>query len=145
MKEEIHSKALPRSSPTCYYCGRDRHLAFFCGIMKQVLLGAFKWIPKTLFLMIFSNTPREYILLYLDRGCSIHMTGNPSIFSSFIAQEGVVTFGDNGQGKILGKLVLVRPILLLRIFSEFMVWNAISSINNFVKLVRGNVLNHLFS
>ncbi|KAH9778649.1 hypothetical protein KPL71_007414 [Citrus sinensis] len=41
---------------------------------------------------------------YLDSGCSRHMTGNYSWFSSFIKIEnsGDVSFGDNSKGKIIG-------------------------------------------
>ena len=39
----------------------------------------------------------------MDSGCSKHMTGDPSRFSSFKSKEsGFVTFGDNSKGKILG-------------------------------------------
>ncbi|KAH9671187.1 Integrase catalytic domain-containing protein [Citrus sinensis] len=41
---------------------------------------------------------------YLDSGCSRHMTGNYSWFSSFtkIENDGDVSFGDNSKGKIVG-------------------------------------------
>ncbi|KAH9762390.1 hypothetical protein KPL70_000794 [Citrus sinensis] len=41
---------------------------------------------------------------YLDSGCSRHMTGNYSWFSSFtkIENGGDVSFGDNSKGKIIG-------------------------------------------
>ena len=41
---------------------------------------------------------------YLDSGCSRHMTGNYSWFSSFtmIENYGDVSFGDNSKGKIIG-------------------------------------------
>ncbi|KAH9792991.1 Integrase catalytic domain-containing protein [Citrus sinensis] len=41
---------------------------------------------------------------YLDNGCSRHMTGNYSWFSSFtkIENGGDVSFGDNSKGKIIG-------------------------------------------
>ncbi|KAH9763753.1 hypothetical protein KPL70_001275 [Citrus sinensis] len=41
---------------------------------------------------------------YLDSGCSRHMTGNYSWFSSFtkIENDGDVSFGDNSKGKIIG-------------------------------------------
>ncbi|KAH9698134.1 hypothetical protein KPL71_023896 [Citrus sinensis] len=41
---------------------------------------------------------------YLDSGCSRHMTGNYSWFSSFtkIKNGGDVSFGDNSKGKIIG-------------------------------------------
>ncbi|KAH9779804.1 Integrase catalytic domain-containing protein [Citrus sinensis] len=41
---------------------------------------------------------------YLDSGCSRHMTGNYSWFSSFtkIENGGDVSFGDNSRGKIIG-------------------------------------------
>nr|KYP31481.1 hypothetical protein KK1_048179 [Cajanus cajan] len=43
------------------------------------------------------------LLWYLDSGCSRHMTGDPSKFSSLkLKKEGFVTYGDNNKGKILG-------------------------------------------
>ncbi|XP_062104243.1 uncharacterized protein LOC133815415 [Humulus lupulus] len=43
------------------------------------------------------------LMNHLDSGCSKHMTGDPSRFSSFKSKEsGFVTFGDNSKGKILG-------------------------------------------
>ncbi|KAK8944883.1 hypothetical protein KSP39_PZI008049 [Platanthera zijinensis] len=40
---------------------------------------------------------------YLDSGCSKHMTGNKEKFFSLeMKKGGVVTFGDNGKGKIIG-------------------------------------------
>jgi transposase InsO family protein len=40
---------------------------------------------------------------YLDSGCSRHMTGDRSLFSSLVAKDGgYVTFGDNNKGKIIG-------------------------------------------
>nr|KYP37534.1 hypothetical protein KK1_041257 [Cajanus cajan] len=43
------------------------------------------------------------LLWYLDSGCSRHMTGDPSKFSSLkLKNEGFVTHGDNNKGRILG-------------------------------------------
>ena len=40
---------------------------------------------------------------FLDSGCSRHMSGDKDIFSNFTPQDGgLVTFGDNSKGKILG-------------------------------------------
>ncbi|XP_038698267.1 uncharacterized protein LOC119995869 [Tripterygium wilfordii] len=41
---------------------------------------------------------------YLDSGCSRHMTGDTTLFTSFIEKKngGNVTFGDNSKSKILG-------------------------------------------
>jgi hypothetical protein len=40
---------------------------------------------------------------YLDSGCSKHMTGDKTKFSSFTPKDGgYVTYGDNNKGKILG-------------------------------------------
>ena len=40
---------------------------------------------------------------YLDSGCSRHMTGDESQFITLVAKNGgMVTFGDNGKGKIIG-------------------------------------------
>ena len=41
---------------------------------------------------------------YLDNGCSKHMTGEKNQFSKFEIKSGrYVTFGDNPEGKIIGK------------------------------------------
>uniref|UniRef100_A0A151UHL4 Retrovirus-related Pol polyprotein from transposon TNT 1-94-like beta-barrel domain-containing protein n=1 Tax=Cajanus cajan TaxID=3821 RepID=A0A151UHL4_CAJCA len=43
------------------------------------------------------------LLWYLDSGCSRHVIGDPSKFSSLkLKHEGFVTYGDNNKGKILG-------------------------------------------
>ncbi|KAL6973691.1 hypothetical protein U1Q18_027878 [Sarracenia purpurea var. burkii] len=40
---------------------------------------------------------------FLDSGCSRHMTGNASFFSSLKTKDrGQVTFGDNKKGKVIG-------------------------------------------
>ena len=41
----------------------------------------------------------------LDSGCTKHMTGDPSLFSTFSRKKngGTVTFGGNAKGRILGK------------------------------------------
>ncbi|XP_038697186.1 uncharacterized protein LOC119994770 [Tripterygium wilfordii] len=41
---------------------------------------------------------------YLDSGCSRHMTGNPTMFTTFTKKKhgGNITFGDNSKGRILG-------------------------------------------
>ena len=40
---------------------------------------------------------------YLDSGCSRHMTGDKDQFITLEMKEGgMVTFGDNGKGKIIG-------------------------------------------
>jgi hypothetical protein len=39
----------------------------------------------------------------MDSGCSRHMTGDKTQFSSLKSKDrGHVTFGDNGKGKIIG-------------------------------------------
>ena len=39
----------------------------------------------------------------LDSGCSRHMTGEYSLLSTIKSKDdGIVTFGDNGKGKIVG-------------------------------------------
>nr|KYP59539.1 Retrovirus-related Pol polyprotein from transposon TNT 1-94 [Cajanus cajan]KYP59550.1 Retrovirus-related Pol polyprotein from transposon TNT 1-94 [Cajanus cajan] len=50
-----------------------------------------------------SSYNSKSLLWYLDSGCSRHMTGDPSKFSSLkLKNEGFVTYGDNNKGKILG-------------------------------------------
>nr|KYP31141.1 hypothetical protein KK1_048850 [Cajanus cajan] len=62
------------------------------------------------------------LLWYLDSGCSRHMTGEPSKFSSMkLKNEGFVTYGDNNKGRILGhgnignssSLTLIENVLLV--------------------------------
>ena len=58
---------------------------------------------------------------YLDSGCSKHMTGDITRFTSIIMkQQGHVTFGDNNKGKILGigkignaSTTLIEDVLLI--------------------------------
>jgi hypothetical protein len=41
----------------------------------------------------------------LDSGCSNHMTGEKSMFTSYEKNDdpsNIITFGDNGQGRVLG-------------------------------------------
>ncbi|KAM6587476.1 hypothetical protein CsatA_010081 [Cannabis sativa] len=58
---------------------------------------------STLPLEELESTRKSQSLWFLDSGCSKHMTGDPSRFSSFKSKEsGFVTFGDNSKGKILG-------------------------------------------
>ena len=41
---------------------------------------------------------------YLDSGCSRHMTGDLTKFTSLkLKEEGHVTYGDNNRGRILGR------------------------------------------
>lgn len=59
---------------------------------------------KGIVLDVSVNTPRGHILWHLNSGCARHMIGDSSTFSSFVAQEcRILTFGDNGKGKVLGK------------------------------------------
>jgi len=39
---------------------------------------------------------------YLDSGCSRHMSGNQKLVSHLQAEEGTVTYGDNGKGTVIG-------------------------------------------
>ena len=54
-------------------------------------------------------------LLYLDSGCSRHMTGDKSLFKSLKEKEdGYVMFGDGSHSQVLGKRtidILGRPLL----------------------------------
>jgi len=54
-------------------------------------------------------------LLYLDSGCSKHITGDTSKFVNIIfKQEGHVTYGDNNKGRILRRgSVRDKSILLI--------------------------------
>src|SRR3954470_2341235 len=49
-------------------------------------------------------------LWFLDSGCSRHMTGDISLFVEFQAKKkGIVTYGDNNRGAILGKGIVGNP------------------------------------
>nr|KYP31534.1 hypothetical protein KK1_048081 [Cajanus cajan] len=64
--------------------------------------------PYILMTMVMEREKNECLrakslLWYVDSGCSRHMTGDPSKFSSLkLKNEGFVTYGDNKKGKILG-------------------------------------------
>jgi len=46
-------------------------------------------------------------LWYLDSGCSRHMTGDKTKFAKLeLKEEGIVTYGDNNKGRILGNGVI---------------------------------------
>ena len=47
---------------------------------------------------------------YLDSGCSHHMTGNKSLFTSFTKFDGGnVTFGDSNMAKVKDKGTICAP------------------------------------
>ncbi|KAI4304884.1 hypothetical protein MLD38_040343 [Melastoma candidum] len=50
----------------------------------------------------FKSIAKDHIW-YLDSGCSRHMSGDVSLFSTLVFQDGgAVTFGDNGKGMVKG-------------------------------------------
>jgi hypothetical protein len=53
--------------------------------------------------LIALKTQDEKDLLYVDSGCSKHMTGNKEKYLDLKKQKGKVTFGDNASSNILGK------------------------------------------
>nr|KYP32383.1 Retrovirus-related Pol polyprotein from transposon TNT 1-94 [Cajanus cajan] len=62
-----------------------------------------KFEENNLCLMTGADQDTINLLWYLDSGCSRHMTGDPSKFSSLkLKNEGYVTYGDNNKGRILG-------------------------------------------
>nr|KYP33248.1 Retrovirus-related Pol polyprotein from transposon TNT 1-94 [Cajanus cajan] len=99
---------------TCFYCCKKGHTIRNCYSKKYgVPNGEMIWIKKSQRLRTnhqgpFTWVPKECLrakslLWYLDSGCSRHMTGDPSKFSSLkLKNEGFVTYGDNNKGKILG-------------------------------------------
>ncbi|KAH9697387.1 hypothetical protein KPL71_023585 [Citrus sinensis] len=62
------------------------------------------WWPHGMIAMTKQGSKKKKNKWYLDSGCSRHMTGNYSWFSSFtkIENGGDVSFGDNSKGKIIG-------------------------------------------
>nr|KYP34823.1 hypothetical protein KK1_044175 [Cajanus cajan] len=99
---------------TCFYCCKKGHtIRNYYSRKYGVPNGEMIWIKKSQRLRTnhqgpFTWVPKECLrakslLWYLDSGCSRHMTGDPSEFSSLkLKNEGFVTYGDNNKGKILG-------------------------------------------
>ena len=64
------------------------------------------WIPKgpNIFVYRFIWKPPRKNKWYLDSGWSRYMMGNQSKFVSIYKKDGgLITFGDNKKGKIIGK------------------------------------------
>ncbi|KAH9779609.1 hypothetical protein KPL71_007757 [Citrus sinensis] len=76
---------------TCYECKKPGHIRPECPILNKLKKKAM-------------GSKKKKNKWYLDSGCSRHMTGNYSWFSSFtkIENGGDVSFGDNSKGKITG-------------------------------------------
>lgn len=54
--------------------------------------------------MATNTSSKEHVMWYVDSGYFTHITGDPSIFDSFISNDGgTITFSDNNKGKIIGK------------------------------------------
>ncbi|KAH9658634.1 hypothetical protein KPL70_023569 [Citrus sinensis] len=114
---------------TCYECKKPRHIRPECHILNKLKKKAMvaTWDDSdeetsgdneqqemtNLALMAVGEESCDELneglkkkknKWYLDSGCSRHMTGNYSWFSSFtkIENGGDVSFGDNSKGKIIG-------------------------------------------
>ncbi|KAH9688106.1 Integrase catalytic domain-containing protein [Citrus sinensis] len=77
---------------TCYECKKQpEHIRPECPLLNKLKKKAI-------------GSKKKKNKWYLDSGCSRHMTGNYSWFSSFtkIENGGDVSFGDNSKGKIIG-------------------------------------------
>nr|KYP34086.1 Copia protein [Cajanus cajan] len=111
---------------TCYYCCKKGHTIRNCYSRKYgVPNGEMVWIKKSQRLRTNHQGPFTWVpksIWYLDSGCSRHMTGDPSKFSSLkLKNEGFVTYGDNNKGRILGhgnignssSLTLIENVLLV--------------------------------
>src|ERR1044072_6548919 len=58
---------------------------------------------KLIILQISLMAPTKHLSWYLDNGCSRHMTGEKHLFQKLeLKPGGVVGFGDNQKGKIIG-------------------------------------------
>lgn len=69
--------------------------------------------------MATNTSSREHAMWYLCNGYSRHMTGDPSIFFSFVLNDGgIVTFWDISKGKIVG---MVRAGKFLAIENIYLV------------------------
>ena len=57
-----------------------------------------------LFLQVHLQAPNDQVWI-LDNGCSNHMTGNKSFFTSLsrVTNGGAVTIGDGNRCRIIGK------------------------------------------
>ena len=62
----------------------------------------YQWVH--LLLQVHLQAPNDQVWI-LDSGCSNHMTGNKSLFTSLsrVKDGGAVTIGDENRCKIIGK------------------------------------------
>ncbi|CAM8957000.1 unnamed protein product [Rhodiola kirilowii] len=101
-----HGTEWRRNNRTCWYCYHMGHIK-----SRQV------WKPKSrkevclVTLSSFSHMKEE--CRYLDNGCSAHMTGNPQYLINVkpICKCQFVTFGDGGDGQVIGCGTLKVPDL----------------------------------
>ncbi|CAL9098073.1 unnamed protein product [Musa textilis] len=92
-----------------FYC-KSGYVVYKCPYRK-LRPNKLVWVPKRSIRNSLNNDKFSRSVFeapkskwYLDSGCSKHMTGDPSQFSKLSSQdEGFITFGDNNQGKIIGK------------------------------------------
>lgn len=100
----------------------------------------YKWVPRVSCLMTANTSSREHVIRYIDCGCSRHMTGNLFIFSSFILYDrGVVTFGDNSEGKIGGMECVTKSLIIENVYLVDELKNNLLSVMQIKRLS----LNHL--
>ena len=109
-----HKKSL------CHHCNKLGHVSFDCfafynpckfiWIVKVVLTivdpsKGYQWVH--LLLQVHLQAPNDQVWI-LDSGCSNHMTGNKSFFTSLsrVTHGGAVTIGDGNRCKIVGKCTI---------------------------------------
>ena len=85
---------------------------------------------------------------YLDSGCSRHMTGDTDQFYALERKEGgVVTFGNNGKGKIIGtsKIQITPSTFIDQVLLVDKLKHNLLSIVNYVIKVLKLYLNHPYT
>jgi hypothetical protein len=61
-----------------------------------------------LFIQVALHAQNNRDKWYINNGCSIHMTGDRTMFITLNKNEDNVTFGDNGTSTIVGKGTLIN-------------------------------------
>ena len=98
---------------TCYHCMEKGHFGRNCPKEKKGTNHATSTTPDKLCLMSLPNSgegdetrteKKDNDTWFIDSGCSEHMTGNMENFVSLqVHHGGRIVFGDNYQGRIVGK------------------------------------------
>lgn len=125
------------------YCDKSGYISSFCMIKFGIQSKLYKLISEVSCLMATNFVTREHVMRYIDIGCSRHMTGNPSIFSSFISHDGgIMTFGDNSKGKIVGNRWVGKSHAIENLYLVHGLKHNLQVLFNFLFKIKILFLNH---